>query len=151
MRVIITAAAWVQGEPRVATLPGGEPDGGFDWTVCAEASATDSEGEPMTKLSESVWHAHVTDASGHLEWVNIVDFGELSIDLTGPVSGFYFLRFSECFTAEFIAPTACGIAVHVPGWKGLAEVSGRVVVPIELSSPTAVKLLTTAGFSTPPS
>jgi hypothetical protein len=143
--VTVSAAAWVAGEPRVTKMVEDQPVE-FAWTLLAEASVTDTEGEPISKLKKSLWKPHVTDAAGI---TLLLDFGvtEIVPIINQPVRrGFYLLTFDEFPTAPWVAPTACGIAIRGTIGPTKLEVRGQVVVPIALAGPTAVHLLTTPGF-----
>jgi len=143
--VIITAAAWVRDEPKVTTTQEGEPVE-FGWTILAEASVTDTEGEPVSKLPKSAWRVHVTDGSGVTLLLGF-SVAEIVPIINQPTQlGFYLLKLDECSTSAWVAPTACGIAIRGNVGPNKLKVRGQVVVPIELAGPTAVHMLATPDF-----
>jgi hypothetical protein len=141
--VIITAAAWVRDEPKVTQFQAEQAT--VSWRILAEASVTDTAGEPVSKVQKSAWRLHVTDSSGN---TYPLGFSVSEIAIIQPTQlGFYLLRLDELKTSDWpAAPTACGIAIS--GYVGpkKLKVRGQVVVPIELAGPTAVQLLTTVVF-----
>lgn len=143
--VIVTATAWVAGEPRVTKTVEEEPVE-FAWTLLAEASVTDTQGQPISKLPKSVWRLHVTDASGIALLLGF-SVAEIVPIINQPIRrGFYLLTLDECPTSPWVAPTACGIAIQGNVGPKKLKVRGQVVVPIALAGPTAVHVLTTPGF-----
>jgi hypothetical protein len=145
--VIITAAAWVRDEPKVTKTVEGEPVA-FAWRILAEASVTDTEGGPVSKLPKGAWRVHVTDGSG-VTFLLAFSVAEIVPIINQPTQlGFYLLTLAEFPTSAWVAPTACGIAIR--GYRGpkkpQTHVRGQVVVPIELAGPTAVHMLATPGF-----
>lgn len=144
--VIITAAAWVKDEPRVTKTVEDEPEE-FAWTILAEASVTDTKGDPMSKLPKSAWNVHVTDASG----VTLLPLGVGVVEIVPIINqplqlGFYLLTVPEVPTAPWVAPAACGIAIKGNVGPNKLKVRGQVVVPIDIKGSTAVHLLATPGF-----
>jgi hypothetical protein len=141
--VIITAHAWVAGEPGVNFLHGDPHE--FLWTMLAEASVTNADGEPISKLPKKVWKLHVTQASGvtSLPSFTVV---EIVTPLAPVLPGFYLLALDEFGTPPWIAPTAFGIAIEGTVGRPKVEVRGQVVVPISLAGPTVVQTLTTPGL-----
>jgi len=143
--VIVTATAWVAGEPRVTKTVEEEPVE-FAWTLLAEASVTDTQGQPISKLPKSVWRLHVTDASGITLLLGF-SVAEIVPIINQPIRrGFYLLTLDEFPTSPWVAPTACGIAIQGNVGPKKLKVRGQVVVPIALAGPTAVHVLTTPGF-----
>jgi len=140
-RVIVTAAAWTIGEPRIKELKHDQPPE-FLWRILAEASVTDTDGEPISKLPKSVWSVHVTNASGATSAPSF-SVGDITIFST-PLPGFYLFTVEEFPTSAWVAPTACGIVVK--GTSRKLQVHGQVVVPIALAGPKVVETLTTPGF-----
>lgn len=138
--VIITATAWVLDEPKVTKTDAqsGEPVN-FAWKIFAEASVTDTEGEPVSKVPKAAWKVHLTDALGLT-----VLLGFTVAEITAafkPQPGFYLLRLDEFPTHAWVAPTACGIAIRGYVGRKKLKVRGQVVVPIELAGPKVVHML----------
>jgi hypothetical protein len=138
--VIITAAAWVRDDPKLLKKSG-KPT--FVWQILAEASVTDTEGEPVSKLPKSAWRVHVTDGSGSTPGWPGFNVVEIAPDPTQVALGFYLLTLDEFWTSPWVAPTACGIAISGYIGRKKLKVRGQVVVPIDLAGPTAVQLLAT--------
>jgi hypothetical protein len=118
----------------------------FAWTILAEVSVTNTEGQPLTKLPKSAWRVHVTNGSG---FTQLFGFSVTEIAPTinqPPELGFYLLTLDELATSAWVAPTACGIAIRGNVGPKKLKVRGQVVVPIELAGPTAVQMLATPGF-----
>jgi hypothetical protein len=144
--VIITAAAWVRDDPKVIQIV--EEEVVFGWRILAEASVTDTEGGPVSKLPKGAWRVHVTDSSGVTLLLGF-SVTEIVPIINQPTQlGFYLLTLAEFPTSAWVAPTACGVAIR--GYRGpkkpQTQVRGQVVVPIELAGPTAVHMLATPGF-----
>jgi hypothetical protein len=106
--VIITAAAWVRDEPKVTQFQAEQAT--VSWRILAEASVTDTAGEPVSKVQKSAWRLHVTDSSGN---TYPLGFSVSEIAIIQPTQlGFYLLRLDELKTSDWpAAPTACGIAI----------------------------------------
>jgi hypothetical protein len=139
--VIITAAAWIPDEPKIELSQ--EDVAEFTWRILAEASVTDTDGKPISKLTKSSWNVHVTDASG-TTWAppfSVAPVNALFLSPPGP-PGFYLLKVDQFPTAPGVAPTAFGIVI---AYKKL-NLEGQVVVPVALAGPTVVSTLTTPGF-----
>jgi hypothetical protein len=143
--VIITAAAWVRDEPKVTKTVEGEPVA-FAWRILAEASVTDTEGGPVSKLPKGAWRVHVTDGSGVTLLLGF-SVTEIVPIIDQPTQlGFYLLTLAEFPTSAWVAPTACGIAIRGNVGPKKLKVWGQVVVPIEFKGPTAVHMLATPAF-----
>ena len=141
--VIVTAADWAAGEPRLVFTPGID-ETTWLWSILAEESVSNPDGEAMSKLPKSVWHTHLTDASGTTQTPGFT-VSEI-VTLSGLHPGFYLLRFDDLPGHAYAAPTACGIAIAGTVGRQKLDVHGQVVVPIALAGPTVVSVLTTPGF-----
>jgi hypothetical protein len=143
--VVVTASAWIAGEPAVSYQIGHDLEE-FVWTMLAEACVTDADGKPVSKLPKKAWRVHVTDAAGTTGHIQPVSVAEIVPPLQTLEAGFYLLTLGTFGAPPWVAPAACGIAVYgTPGGTKL-EVRGQVVVPVQFVGPTAVHLLTTPVF-----
>ena len=132
----LTASAWVT-DPSFKLSPQHSKTIFFWWTVRAEVSVTDAGGKPISGLSKSAWKVHVTDASGQTLQGG---FTVTPIQVQ-PQAGFYLLKLAALPTEEWVALTACGISIA----SKKLDLSGQVVVPIELMGKNAVQALAPPG------
>jgi hypothetical protein len=128
----LTASAWAIDPTWEAVVP--EPEAiFFEWSVLAEVSVTDADGNPISGLPKSAWKVHVTDASG----TTLQGAFTVKQIQVPPQAGFYLLTLAALPTESWVALTACGISVDFKK----QDVRGQVVVPIQLMGKHAVQTL----------